>query len=268
MPELGLGAALVAWYRSEPSRDFGWRDDPSPWGILVAGFLLQHTNGESVREFYDRVLRRYPSPADLADEDPDRLRSMIRPLGLIHRADHMVRCAQEICDRFDGEVPSEEADLLGLFGVGPQRAAAVRCFGFGLPVVQVSVPTERMLRRLFGTGPPAPTAALRDTALSLMPSGSAVEFNYALIDIAGSICGPAEPKCWECPVSNHCESHKGTRRSVSRTELTPRQTQKAPPNTGSQQERIEQLKKENEELWRLVLQLQAEIENSAKPDRR
>ncbi len=203
-----LGTQLALWFRSEPPRGFDWRDDPSPWSILLAGFLLQSTTGAQVQPTYRSVIRDYPTPAHLADEDPERLRSRIHHLGLSERAGWIVACARAIVDHHHGEVPSSEADLRSLPGVGPQRAAAVRCFAYGEPEPVVGVTTGRMLRRILGLSETHKDDAVFQRARPMVPKDDPVAFNYALVDIAGELCKPAGPRCAECPAQRWCASRQ------------------------------------------------------------
>ena len=50
-------------------------------------------------------------------------------------------------------------------------------------------------------------------ALEMMPSGSAANFNQALMDLGSMICMPTKPLCDRCPVSQGCLAYeRGTQR--------------------------------------------------------
>ena len=199
-----LGKSLAAWFQAEPPKDFPWRVDPTPWGILVAGFLLQSTTGSQVTEIYSGVIRKFPDPARMSEADPDQLRNMIYRLGLHHRAEQMIACAQSIVDHCHGRVPEAERALLMLPGVGHQRASAVLCFAFSMPEPVIGQTTGRMLRRIIGLDDSAQHNEVRALATPMVPGFHPVEFSYALVDLAGEICRPVDPLCGDCPARPWC----------------------------------------------------------------
>ena len=61
----GMRRRLVAWYR-RARRDLPWRRTRDPYAVWVSEVMLQQTQVERVKEFFARVLRRFPRVDDLA----------------------------------------------------------------------------------------------------------------------------------------------------------------------------------------------------------
>lgn len=200
---------LLAWFERE-QREFPWRLRPKPYEVLVAEKLLQQTAARAVVvESYQEVLRRYPTPTDLAKAQLSDLEELIRPLGFTYRARDLLAMAQALVERYNGDVPTNLKELLALPGVGDYAARAVLSFAFGEDVPVVDTNVARFLYRLFGIEGrlpfnPARKKSLIDLAASLVPPGRSKDWNLAILDLCASICKPSIPLCSSCPVQPYC----------------------------------------------------------------
>ena len=57
--------SLCRWYRRN-RRDLPWRRTRDPYAILVSELMLQQTRVDTVIPYYERFLRRFPTPQALA----------------------------------------------------------------------------------------------------------------------------------------------------------------------------------------------------------
>lgn len=200
---------INAWYLAE-HRKLPWREPGfTPWGQLVAEFMLQQTQVDRVVPRLQLWLERWPTPADLAADSPAEAIRLWDRLGYPRRALWLHRAAVEIVERFGGEVPSSVDDLLTLTGVGPYTARAVAAFAFGDPVPVVDTNTRRVIARavhgLASAGAPNERRDLTDMA-TLLPQEreAAATFNAAAMELGAVICTARAPKCETCPVSDLC----------------------------------------------------------------
>lgn len=129
-------------------------------------------------------------------------------------------------ERHDGEVPSREADLLALPGVGAYTAAAVAAFAFGERTVVVDTNVRRVLARAIEGRPqaaPSLTVAEARLAASVVPEDPArsAVWNVAVMELGALVCTARVARCGECPLVEQCAwvlagspAHEGpTRRS-------------------------------------------------------
>jgi A/G-specific adenine glycosylase len=203
-------AALVARWYAAHARDLPWRrPDATSWSILVSEFMLQQTPVSRVLPAHAAWLQRWPVPAALAAASPaDAVRQWDR-LGYPRRAVRLHASAGLIAARHGGRVPSSAEELQSLPGVGSYTAAAVASFAFGRrhPVLDTNV--RRVLARLV-TGwflpAPAPTAAERQLAESLLPEDGTVaaRWSVGLMELGALVCTAARPRCGECPLAAGC----------------------------------------------------------------
>ena len=61
-----LHANITEWFERE-ARDLPWRDNASPWAVLVSEFMLQQTPVVRVLPVYEAWIDRWPTPAALAN---------------------------------------------------------------------------------------------------------------------------------------------------------------------------------------------------------
>jgi len=213
----GRAAALAAWKNrglvpEDGFRSFPWRVNPSPYQVLLAELLLRKTTAAQVRSLYPELLKRYPDACSLARASKQDLVSLLRPLGLLSRADLMLGIAEFICQECGGEVPCDRKKLETLKGAGPYIAGAVLSFGCKQrePVVDTGI--ARLWNRVTGGAirrrhsphrDPAAWAASR-AYIGVYP-GSPDEGNYVLLDVARLVCRPSRPQCRHCPFQEVCE---------------------------------------------------------------
>jgi A/G-specific adenine glycosylase len=195
---------LLAWGRRN-RRSFPWRAERDPFRILVAEVLLQRSRGTSVAPVYERLFERWPTAAELARARVDSIRSVIRPLGLIRRAETLKAIARDVTDR--GSVPRSVDGLLELPGVGQYAASATAAVAFDTRIATVDGVTARVYRRYFGLEGHQPASIDRDLwALvgGVTPERGVREWNWAVLDLAASVCVSGRPRCRACPLIKGC----------------------------------------------------------------
>jgi A/G-specific adenine glycosylase len=201
--------AVVAWFGRE-GRSLPWRDaGVSPWGVLVSEVMLQQTPVSRVLPAWNAWMERWPTPVALAAARPaDAVRAWGR-LGYPRRAQRLWECAGEIERRFGGRVPSDEATLRSLPGIGEYTAAAVSAFAFGHRTVVLDTNVRRVLARVVsGIEAPAPhlTNAERAVAAAVVPEDPAASatWNVAAMELGALVCTSRLPRCGECPAADSC----------------------------------------------------------------
>lgn len=198
---------LSVWFASN-ARNYPWRITDSTWHVLIAEFLLQQTHVRKVEEVYLRLLQNYPAVNDLANADLDDIEAIIRPLGLIYRAERLIACAKKVSTDHEGRLPATFDELVQLPGVGQYIANAVLCYGFHQDTVPIDTNVIRVFRRYFGLQSQTARAHNDRCLAESIKCRFAVEdkrlANLAVLDFAAVICTARTPKCSECPLSQGC----------------------------------------------------------------
>lgn len=182
---------VVAWYSKNGRKSLPWRNENrSPYEILTAEFMLQQTDAETVEKIYPKFLSKYPDLEALAESDIEELKELMRPLGLLYRAERMKESAQIIEEKFEGEIPKEKSELRQLPGVGDYIANAVLCFGYSQkkPILDVNV--ARIFILYFDLeieGRTRNQTCLWELAESLLPETRFKEYNWGLLDLGAQV---------------------------------------------------------------------------------
>ena len=108
----GFQKALLAWFHAQ-GRHLPWRDDPSPYRVLVSEFMLQQTTVAAVLPYFDRWMRALPDVAALAAAPEEKILKLWEGLGYYSRARNLHRAAKAIVQNFDGKIPSDLEQLRG-----------------------------------------------------------------------------------------------------------------------------------------------------------
>nr|WP_180357581.1 A/G-specific adenine glycosylase [Streptomyces sp. NP160] len=214
--EAALVDAVLRWYSSH-ARDLPWRHPGPPeqvaWPVLVSEVMLQQTPVARVEPVWRAWLERWPTPAALAaDSAGEAVRAWGR-LGYPRRALRLHAAAVAVVERHGGRVPSEQAELRALPGVGAYTAAAVGAFAFGQRVAVVDTNVRRVLARAVqGSAEPAPALTAAETALAVrvLPHAPPEEprlparWSVAVMELGALVCTARAPRCGACPVADLC----------------------------------------------------------------
>ncbi len=202
-------ARILGWY-DRHARILPWRkpagETADAYHVWLSEIMLQQTTVATVGPYYRKFLQNWPTVQHLASAPLDDVLSAWAGLGYYARARNLHKCANAVCEKFGGDFPSTEVELLTLPGVGAYTAAAVAAIAFQQPAVVLDGNIERIVSRVFRFQGELPKGreALRELAGRLSPKDRPGDYAQALMDIGATVCTPKKPDCAECPVSIHC----------------------------------------------------------------
>lgn len=110
-----------------------WRTDTSPYRVLVSELMLQQTQVERVVSKFRDFLEAFPTINALAIAPQRDVLKHWQGLGYNRRARFLHKAAQRVVAI--GYFPESREELLGLPGVGPYTAGAIRAFAYNAPEV-------------------------------------------------------------------------------------------------------------------------------------
>lgn len=201
--------SVIDWF-ARNGRDLPWRHEVPPWAILVSEVMLQQTPVVRVLPRWSEWMRRWPTPADLANAPTAEVLRLWDRLGYPRRALRLQECARAIVRDHGGEVPLDPQQLLALPGIGEYTAAAVTAFAHHDRAVVVDTNIRRVLARAAqGKALPAPSysAAERALATQVLPDERerSVAWNQAVMELGALVCTARSPRCEQCPLAaSHC----------------------------------------------------------------
>jgi A/G-specific adenine glycosylase len=194
--------ALLDFYDAH-RRALPWRVDPRPYRVWISEVMLQQTRVDAVLPYYRAWMERFPDVRALAGASLDEVLRAWEGLGYYARARNLHRAALMVRDRMDGALPSTEAGLRELPGLGEYTSGAVASIAFGERVPAVDGNVRRVLARLYDE--PVPSDRwLRDRATELVDPERPGDFNQALMELGATVCTHRSPRCHACPLGDEC----------------------------------------------------------------
>jgi A/G-specific adenine glycosylase len=205
---------LLQWYRSN-ARQLPWRGMTDPYAVWVSEIMLQQTRVETVIDYFQRWMQRFPTLQALAAADRQEVLAVWEGLGYYRRAHNLHQAACIVVEEHGGRIPSDLKALQSLPGIGVYTAAAIAAIAFGQDEIALDGNLRRVIARLIdlNTDPRSSDGEnrLRQWAKTALPPGWASEFNQALMDLGAMICIPKSPRCQDCPLLTDCRAYsKGT----------------------------------------------------------
>lgn len=202
---------LITWYEQN-RRHMPWREDPLPYHVYLSEIMLQQTQVDTVRAYYARFLKAFPTIKDLANASEDQVLKLWEGLGYYSRGRNLHKAAEDIVARFGAEVPSNKDDLLSLPGIGTYTARAIRAIGFHQKEIAVDGNLIRVYSRLTEDGE-SNLETMKDHCesyfLKQLQKEDPSAFNQALMDLGEMVCLPkGDPLCSACPFNAICQAHQ------------------------------------------------------------
>lgn len=202
---------LLRWF-NENGRKFPWRKaSASHYQCIIAEVLLQRTRADTVAAFFPKFLEEFPSWKKLASASETCLQRYLQPIGLWRRKAISIQALAQTMAKRNGRFPKVRADIESLPGVGQYIANAVQlfCHGEAKPLLDVNM--ARVLQRVFGSRTIADIRYdpyLQKISFNVVQCKEARKINWAIIDLAATVCFIKNPRCKQCPLLSICHLNK------------------------------------------------------------
>lgn len=198
---------LRKWFLRE-QREMPWRRERNVYRTVVSEFMLQQTQVDTVRPYFENWVKRWENFKALAAADESEVLRAWEGLGYYSRARNLHALAREIEAR-GGELPATPEAWLKFRGVGAYTAAAIASIAQGFPAAVVDGNVVRILARLS-----ADETAFKDNgagvkyfsplADSLLCREHPGDHNEAMMELGATVCTKHNPRCESCPVAAFC----------------------------------------------------------------
>lgn len=197
---------IIEWGRNH-YRHFPWRDNRTPYSVLISEILLKRTTASAVLHLYERFMNKYPNLKALARASKEDLENLLLRIGYnVKRATILVEVANYIIKKYDGQIPRLKAQLLEIPNIGNYTANAILTLGYNIPSAMVDSNVERIIRRLFLEHlSNQPLRLVQKVADALAPREDNQTYNFALLDFGALVCRYGIPKCKVCPINEICD---------------------------------------------------------------
>lgn len=214
-------AAALPWRESQPDT----RADA--YRVWLSEIMLQQTQVETVKPYFERFLNAYPTVEALAAAPLADVLKLWEGLGYYSRARNLHKTAVIVTTEHGGQFPQTVEGLLALPGIGRYTAGAIASIAFGVRAPVMDGNVIRVFSRLLDLDAdvrlPATQNQLWQVAEDWTPETRAGDYNQALMELGRTICKPRNPLCEQCPIQSHCLAYQcGTQA------LRPVKSKKAP----------------------------------------
>ncbi|MBQ0758558.1 MAG: endonuclease-3 [Zhongshania sp.] len=123
-------------------------DHKDPYTLLVAVLLSAQCTDARVNQITPALFELADNPFDMAKQNVEIIRAIIRPCGLSPQKSSAIKRLSEILvDKYKGVVPQNMAALETLPGVGHKTASVVMAQAFGVPTFPVDTHIHRLAQR-------------------------------------------------------------------------------------------------------------------------
>jgi endonuclease-3 len=182
-------------------------DFRTPLELLVATILSAQSTDKRVNMVTPTLFATFPDAAAYASADRDQLEEIIRSTGFFRaKTNSLIALGQQLCDRFDGEVPGRLADLVTLPGVGRKTANVVLGNAFDVPGITVDTHFGRLARRFGWTAETDPVKVEAEVG-ALFPRKDWTMLSHRLIWHGRRRCHARKPACGACPIARLCPAY-------------------------------------------------------------
>lgn len=182
------------------TQEFG-RD---PFLILVSCLLSLRAKDTMSVPVSRALFQRVRTPQGLVAMPRIELEQIIHSIGFYHnKAKTLQEVSQELIDRFGGQVPRTEVELLSLKGVGRKTANLVLGEAFGVPAICVDIHVHRISNRLGLVKTKTPEQT-EEVLKHVIPQQYWIEVNRLLVMWGQQICVPVAPRCSRCALEPLC----------------------------------------------------------------
>ena len=181
-------------------------DFVTPLELAVATILSAQCTDRRVNLVTPILFARYGSAAGYASADRAELEDIIRSTGFFRaKTNSIIGLGQQLCDRFEGELPRTLDELVTLPGIGRKTANVILGNAFGVPGITVDTHFGRLARRFGWTELDDPVKVETDVG-DLFERGDWTMLSHRVIFHGRRCCHAKKPACGACPLAKFCPS--------------------------------------------------------------
>jgi A/G-specific adenine glycosylase len=175
---------IMSWWEKN-ARTLPWREDPSPYKVLVSEFMLQQTQVSRVIPKYLKFLEAFPNIESLAEAEAKHLLQIWSGLGYNRRAIWLREAAREIVKK--GEFPRTAEELCALKGIGPYTSRSILIFAFNEDLAAIDTNIRRVLIASGFATEEMSERHLQEVANRLLLKGRSSDWHNSLMDYGSEV---------------------------------------------------------------------------------
>ena len=184
-------------------------DFETPFQAVVAVILSAQCTDERVNKTTPALFERCKTVEDFANIDIKELEDFIHPCGFFkNKAKNIKLCANQVLEKFNGQVPNNMEDLMSLAGVGRKTANVVLLEVFGI-AEGVAVDTHaKRISNLVGLSNEKEPEKIEQDLIKSFPKEYLKDINHLFVWHGRNTCIARNPKCNVCTIKEYCKHYK------------------------------------------------------------
>jgi A/G-specific adenine glycosylase len=142
---LRLFQDIIKHYYMHHKRNFAWRENITPYHVVVSEIMLQQTQTDRVAQKFDTFTKQFPDFLSLAQAPFAEVLRYWKGLGYNRRALFLQKIAQLIESNHAGALPKDPTILEEFPGIGHATARSIIAFAYNIPTTFI----ETNIRTVF-----------------------------------------------------------------------------------------------------------------------
>jgi endonuclease III len=176
--------------------------------LLVSVMLSAQCTDKRVNLITPALFEAFPTPAALAEATLDDVVALIKTCSFFNnKAKNLIKMAQVVVAKHDGEVPLDQSQLIGLAGVGQKTANVVMIEYTHANLMAVDTHVFRVAHRLGLSR--ATTAPATEKDLTQKFQTDLHRLHQAMVLFGRYRCKALKPECEGCFLTAYCKSKAG-----------------------------------------------------------
>ena len=177
----------------------------SSFELLIAVMLSAQATDVSVNKATAQLFSIANTPKAIMDLGLDRLKELIKTIGLYNRkALHVIQTCDRLIRQYQGELPHQREALESLPGVGRKTANVVLNTAFGQPTIAVDTHIFRVANRT-GIAKGKTPLAVELGLLKNIDAEFLQDAHHWLILHGRYVCTARKPHCSNCLIQDLCD---------------------------------------------------------------
>ena len=173
--------------------------------LLIAVMLSAQTTDKSVNILTKNLFSKYKTPQDYINVELCELEEDLKRIGLYkNKAKNLQNMCILLVDHFNSKVPSSQAELESLPGVGRKTANVVLSVWFNVPRIAVDTHVERVSKRLKLAYNNDTVLQVEEKLMRKIPKDKWSDTHHKFIFFGRYHCTARNPKCNQCKLRHIC----------------------------------------------------------------
>ena len=192
----------------EASCTLDWGKD---YELLFSVRLAAQCTDERVNQITPALFERFPTLESFAEADVEEVEKYVHSCGFFRaKARDIVKCSQELLEKYNGELPRTMEELTALPGVGRKTANLILGDVFRVPgSTVVDTHCIRLSNRMGLVDNLKEPVKIEMALRKILPPERSSDFCHCLVLHGRAVCDARKPACESCCVKHLCQHFSG-----------------------------------------------------------